>query len=111
MEMAITHDQFMLIQDHIKTIEVRLNDAKRQKLKIGSHVTLVDLNDRQTLTVEVTDIIKFSNFKALYTRFGGLCVGAGKNDSVTKMTNDTYKYYTPDQELENGVLAIQIKLT
>ncbi|WP_156314419.1 hypothetical protein [Lacticaseibacillus camelliae] len=35
MEMAITHDQFQLIENRTKTIEVRLNDAKRRQLRPG----------------------------------------------------------------------------
>ncbi|MFD1393922.1 ASCH domain-containing protein [Lacticaseibacillus jixianensis] len=110
MDMAITHDQFKLIQAGTKTIEVRLNDAKRRALRPGNHITFNDLEDGSRLRVAVAAIDHFPSFAALYTAYPGLQVGAAAHDSVAKMTKDTYQHYTPAQEQANGVLAIHLAL-
>lgn len=110
MDMAITHDQFQLIENGTKTIEVRLNDAKRRHLRPGNHITFTDLTTGVKLCVQVTAIDHFTSFTALYTAFPGPQVGAAAEDSVPKMTQDTYQHYTPAQERANGVLAIHLRL-
>ncbi|WP_203623140.1 ASCH domain-containing protein [Lacticaseibacillus sp. 866-1] len=110
MNMAITHDQFQLIKAGSKTIEVRLNDAKRRQLRPGNHITFTDLTTGAELRVQVSAIDHFASFTALYTAFPGPQVGAAVNDSVAKMTQDTYQHYNPAQERATGVLAIHISL-
>ncbi|WP_125581469.1 ASCH domain-containing protein [Lacticaseibacillus suibinensis] len=109
MDMAITHDQFLLIEAGTKTIEIRLNDAKRRQLRPGNHITLTDLDTGAKITKQVEAIDHFDSFTALYTQFGGLAVGAAPDDSVAKMTQETYAHYTPAQERAAGVLAIHLK--
>lgn len=108
MDMALTHDQFSLIEAGTKTIEVRLNDAKRRTLRPGNHITFTDLDTGQKLRVGVTAIDHFPSFAALYTAFPGPQVGAASTDSVAAMVEATYQHYSPTQEQANGVLAIHI---
>lgn len=110
MNMAITHNQFELIKNGTKTVEVRLNDAKRRQLRPGNRITFNDLTTGAQLRVQVTAIDHFARFAELYSAFSGLAVGAGVEDSVAKMTQDTYQHYTPQQEQANGVLAIHLTL-
>ncbi|WP_125706379.1 ASCH domain-containing protein [Lacticaseibacillus daqingensis] len=109
MEMRLTHDQFQRIVAGTKTIEIRLNDAKRQQLRIGDALTFTDLLTGDTHTVQLSAIAHFATFAALYRRYGGLQVGSAPTDSVAQMVTETYQLYTPAQEAEFGVLALHPK--
>nr|WP_218841965.1 ASCH domain-containing protein [Lacticaseibacillus absianus] len=107
--MRLDHDQFCRVVAGTKTIEIRLNDAKRRHLRPGETLTFTDLTTRATHTVQVGAIEWFPTFAALYTRYGGLQVGSTPTDSVAQMVADTYRCYTPAQEAEAGVLALHLK--
>lgn len=109
--MGLNHGQFLLVEQGVKTIEIRLNDPKRSLLKIGSSITFKDLKTQKELNVSVNKIYKFKAFSALYQQFYGLEVGSAADDSLEKMVNDTYAIYSPEQEKKYGVLAIRISLT
>lgn len=42
MRMGLAHDQFLLVKQGSKTIEIRLNDEKRQQLKVGDTIVFED---------------------------------------------------------------------
>ena len=50
MEMGLVHDQFLLVQAGTKTIEIRLNDEKRQQLKVDDQIVFEDLATQQQVT-------------------------------------------------------------
>ncbi|WP_010579841.1 ASCH domain-containing protein [Liquorilactobacillus vini] len=110
MLMGLNHNQFLLMKQGIKTIEVRLNDEKRSLLEVGSLITFVDAKTQEKLNVTVDKIYKFKTFSALYRQFYGLKVGSATDDSLETMVNDTYAIYSPEQEEKYGVLAIKISL-
>ena len=92
-----------------KTVEVRLNDIKRRKIKVGDLIEFISVsNPNDTLTVTVTELRKFATFEEMYGSipfedFG--CDGW----TMDEMINGTYDIYTPEQEKEWGTLAITIK--
>ena len=86
MRMGLAHDQFLLVKKGSKTIEIRLNDEKRQQLKVGD-----------------------TSFAELYHKYSGPQVGSAPTDSETKMVADTYQLYTVWQEASFGVLAIHLQ--
>lgn len=110
MLMGLNHDQFLLMKQGIKTIEIRLNDEKRSFLEVGSLITFVDTKTQEKLNVIVDKIYNFKSFCTLYQCFNGLEVGSSLGDSLEKMVNETYEIYTPKQEEKYGVLAIRISL-
>ena len=108
MEMGLAHDQFLLVQAGTKTIEIRLNDEKRQQLKVDDQIVFEDLATQQQVTKKVTQLEKFGTFSQLYQQYQGTAVGSAPTDSVSKMVADTYRIYTPQQEKKYGVLAIHL---
>ncbi|HEY4399964.1 MAG TPA: ASCH domain-containing protein [Lactobacillaceae bacterium] len=108
MLMGLNHDQFIRMKAGTKKIEIRLNDAKRSVLKAGDDVTFVDLETDENLTVNIEKIYKFETFKALYSHFSAIEVGAEQSESADKMVADTYTIYSPEQEKQFGVLALEI---
>ena len=108
MQMGLAHDQFLLVAAGTKTVEIRLNDAKRQQLQVGDTIEFVDTTTEKMQVKRVQGLEKFATFTELYTRYGGRQVGSVPEDSVAKMVADTYTIYTPEQEREFGVLAMHI---
>ncbi|EGF47926.1 hypothetical protein AAULR_20957 [Lacticaseibacillus rhamnosus MTCC 5462] len=98
MEMGLAHDQFLLVQAGTKTIEIRLNDQKRQQLEVGDQIVFEDLATQQQVTKKVTQLEKFGTFSQLYQQYQGTVVGSAPTDSVAKMVADTFRIYTPQQE-------------
>ena len=109
MQMGLNHDQFLLVQNGSKTIEIRLNDAKRRQIHLHDAIEFVDTTTAATLIKHVQRLEVFSTFANLYTRYGGTIVGSAETDSVAKMVADTYTIYTPEQEKADGVFAIHLQ--
>ena len=64
--MKLQASPFGMIKSGKKTIELRLNDEKRQKLKIGDEIEFICTDDAdKTVGVSVTNIYHFDNFAQL----------------------------------------------
>ncbi|QVI34414.1 isomerase [Lacticaseibacillus chiayiensis] len=109
MKMGLMHDQFELVREGSKTIEIRLNDQKRQQLRVGDLIVFEDLVTQQQMSKRVAKLEKFASFAQLYDHYQGTSVGSAPTDSVAKMVSDTYRIYSKQQEVEYGVLAIHLK--
>lgn len=111
MRMGLAHDQFLLVKQGSKTIEIRLNDEKRQQLKVGDTIVFEDTTTAQTQRRTVSALEKFTSFAELYHKYRGPQVGSAATDSETKMVADTYQLYTAWQEASFGVLTIHLQPT
>ncbi len=107
-EMSLFAEPFEQIQSGRKTIEVRLNDPKRQKVHPGDIIRFYKLPERsEILLVRVDKRCAFASFAELYATaspaaFGGV--------SAEQLLAETYEIYTPEQEREYGALGLQITL-
>lgn len=102
------HDKpFNLIKKGTKTIELRLNDEKRQMIKEGD---LIEFNNRQTgekIIVRIEKLYKYANFAELYHDFDPISLGYAEGESVNP--EDMELYYTKEQQTKYGVLGIKIR--
>ena len=109
-KMSLFDEPFEAIKHKRKNVEVRLNDEKRRKIKIGDSILFQRVsNPNESLEVRVLDLKVFSTFEEMYTAipFADFdCV----NWVMEDMLRETYEVYTKDQEREWGTLAITIKL-
>lgn len=65
--MKLKASPFRKIQNGSKTIELRLNDEKRQQVQVGDFIKFTMLDDTtQNLTVRVTALHHFNSFAELY---------------------------------------------
>ena len=80
-------------------------DEKRQKIKIGDKIEFSELPDLQEkLIVDVIDLYREDTFENLFRKLY-------KDEKEIKIkTNSMYKYYSPEEEKEYGVLGIKISL-
>ena len=106
-QMKLQSSPFEKIKNGAKTIEIRLNDEKRQMLKVGDEIEFSLMTDpAQTIKTEVVGLEKFPTFKEMFTAYPAEEYGGEGQDEWELM----YKYYSPEEESKYGVLAIRIKI-
>ena len=106
-EMKLHNQPFEKIKSGTKTIELRLNDEKRQLLKIKD---IIEFTNRQTLEkilVEIEELHKYPSFKELYKHFDKISLGYNENESANP--KDMEEYYSKEEQDKYGVVGIQIK--
>lgn len=105
--MRLNHGPFMLIKSKQKSIEMRLNDEKRQKLKVGDQVEFTDKSTNEKIIVQVVNLHRFSSFQELYNNFDKLKLGYQSGEVAS--ANDMNQYYTDEDIKKFGVVGIEIK--
>ncbi|MGM0509319.1 MAG: ASCH domain-containing protein [Fusobacteriota bacterium] len=108
--MRLLEEPFELMKTGKKSIEVRLNDEKRQKLDIGDVIIfrkLPDCNER--LKVKVVKLLNYRSFKKLYEDLC-LCHFGIEGDSISKILNEIYNIYSKEDEEKHGVLGISVEI-
>ena len=104
-KMKLNKDPFEKIKNGTKTIEFRLYDEKRQKVKIGDKIEFSKLPDlKEKLLVDVIDLYKEETFKNLFQKI------YTNEDEINSKTKSMYKIYSPEKEKKYGVLGIKIKI-
>lgn len=105
--MKLQQIPFEQIKNGNKTIETRLNDEKRQLVKIGDEIEFALHNDKnQRLKAKVLEIMKFATFEELFDACSASDFGAkDKNDFLT-----IKKIYSDDEQNKYGVLGIRLQV-
>ena len=104
-KMKLNQEPFEKIKNGTKTIEFRLYDEKRQKVKIGDKIEFSKLPDlKEKLLVDVIDLYKEKTFKNLFQKI------YTNEDEINSKTKSMYEIYSPEKEEKYGVLGIKIKI-
>ena len=104
-KMKLKESPFERIKNGTKTIEFRLYDEKRRKVKIGDEIEFSKLPDLQEkLLVEVLNIYRAETFKDLFEKI------YIDKDEIERKTKSMYQFYSKEQEKEYGVVGIKIAL-
>ncbi|WP_185970900.1 ASCH domain-containing protein [Alkalicoccobacillus porphyridii] len=107
--MGLYDEPFALMKNGRKTVEVRLNDEKRQRLRVGDHIDFIKApvqDDR--LKMIVTELKKFESFRELYESVPIEDLGE-EGMSVNQLLNETYLIYSQESEQKFGALAIYVE--
>ena len=93
-----------------KTVEVRLNDEKRQAVKAEDIIVFNSFDDARDIVVaQVVRLYHFNRFQELFA--SELFPKTGSADiSAEEAVKSMYQYYTKEQEELYGVLGIEVKL-
>ena len=104
-KMKLNESPFERIKNGTKTIEFRLYDEKRKKVKIGNKIEFSKLPDLQEkILVDVLDIYRDKTFENLFKKI------FTDEDEIERKTKSMYQYYSKEQEKEYGVVGIKIDL-
>ena len=104
-KMKLQDSPFERIKNGTKTVEFRLYDEKRSKIKIGDQIEFSKLPDLQeTFLVDVLDLYREDTFENLFKKL------FTDEDEIKKKTKSMYQYYSPDEEKQYGVVGIKISL-
>lgn len=107
-KMRLHNSPFELIKNGTKTIEMRLNDEKRQLISIGDTIEFENRITKEIILTEVTDLHKYNNFEELYPNFNKISLGYKKDEIASP--KDMEQYYTKEEQNKYGVIGIEVKL-
>lgn len=109
-EMRLADEPFQMILTGKKTVEVRLNGEKRREISMGYIIIFYRRSHISAMcAVTVVGLRGYNIFVQLFSTerlADTVCADMTAEQAAQSM----YKYYTPEQEEEDGVLVIHIKL-
>lgn len=109
--MKLNPSPFEMIKSGKKTIELRLNDEKRRRLKIGDEIEFENTDDStQVIKTKVLNLYRFCSFDELYKSLPLLKCGYTSDDVSTAHPSDMDCYYSDEQQKKYGVVGIEIEL-
>ena len=101
---------FNLIKKGQKVLECRLNDEKRQKIKIGDTLEFSNIeNEDEKINAKIVDIYKFKSFNEMATTLNVEALGFS-GLSTTEIISIYHSIYSEENELKYGVIVFKIKL-
>ena len=106
--MNLVPTAFVKIADGNKTIELRLNDEKRQRINVEDTVVFNCTSTKDIIMSQVKLLHKFSNFEELYKVLPLENCGYNKAELDTAHYTDMEQYYTKEQIEKYGALGIEL---
>ncbi|MBE6586653.1 MAG: ASCH domain-containing protein [Ruminococcaceae bacterium] len=106
-QMKLRPEPFTAIQSGQKTLELRLYDEKRQKIKIGDTIVFTQTETGEQLHVEVIGLRRYPDYEAMYAVEDPIAMGY--NEGETADPKDMSQYYTEDEIKRYGTVAIEIR--
>lgn len=108
-EMKLNEKAFLNIKTGIKKFELRLFDERRKDISIGDTIIFHNLNDlNDTISVKVIALLRYPSFEDLFKDIDyRLC---GTANSLEEKLERVHTFYSIDQEMKYGILAIKIDL-
>jgi len=105
--MKLDAEPFEKIKNGSKTVELRLFDEKRQKIKPGDIIEFFHNGTGDMLYAEVVSLTRAQSFKELYTMLDKSAMGYADNQIAHP--KDMEKYYSPQLQAQYGVVGIGIR--
>lgn len=108
-EMRLNRLPFEQMAEGKKTIEVRLNDAKRKLIAIGDEILFANRNNsNQTIVKKVIDLRLYNSFTEMANNENCILAGFNKGYNVQEVVDYYHTYYSVDEEQQFGVLVIEL---
>ena len=108
-EMRLNKLPFEQIVEGKKTIEVRLNDAKRKLLAISDEILFTNRdNANQTIVKKVADLRLYNSFAEMAKNENCVLAGFEKGYTAQSVIYTYHTYYSPEEEQKFGVLVIEL---
>lgn len=106
--MHLKKEPFLQISEGKKTIELRLNDEKRQKINVGDEIVFVCSGEPAVLKAVVEKLHKFPDFKSLYDSLPLDKCGYDENEALSASPTDMEKYYDKADIKRYGAIGIEL---
>ena len=106
--MNLVPSAFIKIADGSKTIELRLNDEKRQQINVGDTIVFRCTSIKGIIGAQVVKLHKFSDFEELYNALPLEKCGYTVVELDTAHYTDMEQYYTKEQIKKYGALGIEL---
>ncbi len=105
--MRLQPSPFEKVRKGRKTIEIRINDQKRQALEVGDKIEFSLMTDpTQSIETEILGLNTHPTFKELFAAYPPEQYG-GENQGEWELM---YQYYSREEEEKYGVVAIKLKV-
>ena len=100
---------FEKIKSGTKIYEIRLNDSKRQQIKAGDLILFRKItNLDENLLVSVEKLLHFDSFSQMLKALPKKEIGF-ENETEKEIENVFHTFYSPQDEQKFGVVAIKVK--
>ena len=106
--MKLFPEPFAMIKSEKKTIELRLFDEKRQRIKPGDEIVFTNTETGENLTKTVIKLHRFHSFEALYKALPLLQCGYTEETVPKAHPSDMDRYYSPGEQSKYGVVGIEL---
>ena len=100
---------FDYIDKGTKRIELRLYDEKRKKINIGDTIIFRKEPELEIeMKVKVIGLLRYNTFKELFEDFN-IEVMADKSMTKQELLDVLEEFYTPEKQMEYGIIGIRIE--
>lgn len=108
--MRLAVEPFEKIGRGEKTVEIRLYDEKRKKIKVGDQIVFRRLSDESNVIITTVKALhRFNMFQELFASELFSKTGCGEM-SIDSATEYMQTFYSKEQEEQYGVLGIEISV-
>lgn len=109
-EMKLQPEFYNYILNGTKRIEIRLNDEKRSKIKIGDTIKFLKEPDlKESFKTKVVGLYRYNSFEDLFKDFD-ISILSDKSMSKEELIDVLEQFYTKEKQEQYGVLGIKIEL-
>ena len=109
-EMKLQPEYFNFILNGTKRIEIRLNDEKRQNIKLGDKIKFLkepDLNE--SFEAQVIGLLRYNSFEEMFKDYD-ISILSDKSMTKEELISVLEQFYTKEKQEKFGVLVIRIEL-
>ena len=109
-EMKLQPEYYNFILNGTKRIEIRLNDEKRQQIKIGDTIKFLKepaLNE--FFEAKVIGLLRYNTFEDMFNDFD-ISILADKLMTKSELISALEQFYSKEKQKQYGVLGIRIEL-
>lgn len=107
-EMKLQNDPFTKIKNGSKTIEMRLYDEKRRKLKTDDLIVFTNISTGEKIITKIINFYFYKSFDELYKNHDKVLIGYEENEEAKP--SDMSIYYNDMDIKKYGVVGIEVKL-
>lgn len=107
-EMRLEDQPFRKIREGSKTVELRINDVKRQKIGVFDLICFTNIHDGEKIRVRVLSRLDAPDFTSIYQQFPARILGYAPGEKADP--RDMESTYPIESILAYGAVASEIGL-